>query len=272
MARPIIGLDIGSSCVKVIQLKRAGRSGVELEKFGIAEVNPGGAPLSGNASVQAKVKAIQSAMSNGRISGKQVITSVSGEPIIVRYIQLPNMPENELREALKWEAEEYIPFNINEVNIDSTILGRSSDGSMVNVLLVAAKKELINEHIEIIRLANLTPTAIDVDSFAYLNCFEYNYEPDPANVVALINIGATTTNINIYHSGVSHFSRDIAIAGNSITKSIMNKLGKEFAEAEQLKVMEGAPQPSVVASGVGGTPSSRKADRAAWVSREQCGS
>jgi type IV pilus assembly protein PilM len=241
MARPVVGLDIGSSCVKAIQLRRAGRSAVELEKFGIAEVNAGGPPLTGASAREAKTEAIRSALRQAGISAKQVISSVSGEPIIVRYIQLPDMPENELMEALKWEAEEYIPFDIQDVNLGSAILGKSADGSKVNVLLVAAKKDLVNEHIETIQAANLKPLIVDVDSFAFLNCYEMNYQPNPSSITALINIGSTITNINVYHNGVSQFSRDVAIAGNSITAAIQNKLGKEWREAEQLKIMEGAP-------------------------------
>jgi type IV pilus assembly protein PilM len=194
-------------------------------------------------------------MRQAGINAKQVISSVSGEPIIVRYIQLPQMPDSELMEALKWEAEEYIPFNIDEVNLGSAVLGKTEDGSKVNVLLVAAKKDLVNEHVETIRAANLEPVIVDVDSFAFLNCFELNYEPDPESVVALINIGSTITNINIYHNGVSHFSRDIAIASNAVTAAVQNKLGKDWGEAEQLKIMDGAPEADVL-----GEPSSDPGD------------
>ena len=242
MGRACVGLDIGSSCVKAIQLRRRGKNEIEIEKFGIAEVNPGGPPPSGPTAREAKVRAIQTALANAKINTKSVVTSVSGEPIIVRYIQLPDMPESEMKEALKWEAEEYIPFSLDEVNIDSTILGRTEDGSMLNVLLVAAKKELVKEHVDILRAAKLQPDLIDVDSFAFMNCFEMNYQPNPDEAVALINIGSNVTTINIYHSGASHFSRDIAMAGDSITAAIQQKLGKEWIESEQLKIIEGAPE------------------------------
>lgn len=255
MARLGVGLDIGSNCVKAVQLRRNGKSTIELEKFGMAEVNPGGPPLNGSASREAKVRAIQAALDMAKIKTRNVVSSVSGEPIIVRYIQLPDMPENELKEALRWEAEEYIPFNIDEVNLDSTILGKSEDGSMVNVLLVAAKRDLIAEHVDTIRAAGLQPEIVDVDSFAFLNCYEINYEPDPSSVVALVNLGSSNTNINIFFNGVSHFSRDIPIAGNQITTMVKNKLGKEWNEAEQMKIMEGAPEvnaEALVDASVGG--------------------
>lgn len=239
-----VGLDIGSSVVKAVQLKRSGK-GIELEKFGTAEIYPGGDKKAAAESIrELKIAAIRKALQRANISAKQAITAVSGESIIVRYIQLPDMPEDELKSALKWEAEEYIPFHIDEVNIDSVILGKAGDGGKVDVLLVSAKKELVNEHVDLVRAVGLIPLIIDVDSFAFLNCFEVNYQPNPADVIALINIGAEITNINVYIGGISRFSRDISIAGDTITTSIQSRLGISFADAEQLKISEGAPLPS----------------------------
>lgn len=246
-----VGLDIGSSIVKAVQLRRSGK-GIELEKFGIAEIYPGGDKKAAAESVrELKIAAVRKALQSANISAKQAITAVSGESIIVRYIQLPNMPEDELKNALKWEAEEYIPFHIDEVNIDSVILGKADDGGKVDVLLVSAKKELVNEHVDLVRAVGLTPLIIDVDSFAFLNCFEVNYQPNPTDVIALINIGAEITSINIYIGGISRFSRDISIAGDTITTSIQSRLGTSFVEAEEIKIAEGAPVASEEAEGEG---------------------
>jgi type IV pilus assembly protein PilM len=246
-----VGLDIGSSVVKAVQLRRSGK-GIELEKFGIAEIYPGGDKKAAAASVrELKMAAVRAALQKANISAKQAITAVSGESIIVRYIQLPDMPEEELKNALKWEAEEYIPFHIDEVNIDSVILGRAGEGGKVDVLLVSAKKELVNEHVDLVRAIGLTPVIIDVDSFAFLNCFEINYQPNPTDVIALINIGAEITNINVYMGGISRFSRDITIAGDTLTTAIQSRLGTSFAQAEELKVTEGAPLPAVEGEGEG---------------------
>ena len=246
-----VGLDIGSSIVKAVQLRRSGK-GIELEKFGIAEIYPGGDKKAAAESVrELKIAAVRKALQSANISAKQAITAVSGESIIVRYIQLPDMPEDELKNALKWEAEEYIPFHIDEVNIDSVILGKASDGGKVDVLLVSAKKELVSEHIDLVRAVGLTPLIIDVDSFAFLNCFEVNYQPNPTDVIALINIGAEITSINIYIGGISRFSRDISIAGDTITTSIQSRLGISFVQAEEMKIAAGAPVPSEEAEAEG---------------------
>jgi len=242
-SKATVGLDIGSSLVKAVQLRRAGRS-IELEKLGIAEIFPSAErPTDPVVVRQAKIDAARRALQTAGISAKNAISAVSGESVIVRYIQLPEMPESDLKNTLRYEAEEYIPFRIEDVNLDSVVLGRSEEGGVVkiDVLLVSAKKELIDQHLQIVREAGLTPTVIDVDSFAFLNCFEINHEPSSQDVVGLVNIGSSITSINIYVGGVSRFSRDISIAGDTITTAIQSRLGVGFAEAEEMKRAEGAP-------------------------------
>ncbi|MEQ8820073.1 MAG: type IV pilus assembly protein PilM [Sumerlaeia bacterium] len=242
-SKSIIGLDVGSSKVKAIQLKKKGNR-LELERFGIADVFPNGDRSAAQGDVrQLQMQAVRRALEAGKINAKYCVSAVSGESIIVRYIQLPQMPEAELKNALRWEAEEYIPFSIEEVNIDSVVLGPSATQGKVDVLLCAAKKDMVSDHLEIVRSVNLTPAVVDVDSFAFLNTFEYCYQPQPTDCVALVNIGAEITNINIYIGGTSRFSRDISVAGNAITQSIAQKTGLPFAQAEELKQILGAPLP-----------------------------
>ncbi|MCX7011149.1 MAG: type IV pilus assembly protein PilM, partial [Candidatus Sumerlaeota bacterium] len=242
-SKSTVGLDLGSSLVKAVQLKKAGR-GYELEKLGMAEIYPAGErPLDPAAIRQAKIEAARRALDSAGIAAKSAISGVSGESVIVRYIQLPDMPEAELKNALRWEAEEYIPFRIEDVNLDSVVLGRTQEAgaARVDVLLVSAKRDMIDQHLEIVRGAGLTPSIIDVDSFAFLNCFEVNHEPAAHEIIALLNIGAAITSINVYMEGVSRFSRDISIAGDTITSTIQSRLGVSFAAAEEMKIAEGAP-------------------------------
>jgi len=243
-SKSVIGLDIGSRTVKALQLKKTGR-GLELERFGMADVFPDGDKSSSgqNGLRELKVAAVRRALESARINAKHAVSAVSGESIIVRYIQLPEMPEAELKQALRWEAEEYIPFHIDEVNLDSVVLGPAGGGmtGKVDVLLVSAKKDLVNEHVEVVKAAGLQPVIVDVESFAFLNCFEVNYNPSPNDCVALVNIGAEITNINIYVGGTSRFSRDIGIAGDTITASIQTKAAVPWNKAEELKVLLGAP-------------------------------
>jgi type IV pilus assembly protein PilM len=241
-----IGVDLGSHSVKVCQLKRVGDA-FELEKFGRAEIDADGERSTDpRQQHEHKVEALKRALAEGQIKARQTVSAVSGESIIVRYLQLPEMPDNELRKAMQWEAEEYIPFRLSEVNLDSMILGRVNDGDhpKMDVLLVSAKKDLVQQHVSILQAAGLEPVAVDVDSFAFLNCFEANHQPRPDECIALVNIGNGITNINVYSSGVSRFSRDIAIGGEAITTAIRSRLGCSFTEAERLKIGQGATKPT----------------------------
>lgn len=244
--KKVVGLDIGSSKVKAVELRKTGGK-LELTRLGVAEVFPGGDPQAGAGMdpFDLKVNAISEALRIGKITAKHSVSAVSGESVIVRYIQLPEMPEAELKAALRWEAEEYIPFSIDEVNLDSVVLGPSATGGKVDVLLVTARKDLVNEHIQMVRMANLIPVVIDVEGFAFLNCFEYNYKPGPEDCTCLVHIGAEVTNINVYVGNTSRFSRDISVAGNSITESIMQKCGTSFVKAEEIKATVGTSSPEV---------------------------
>lgn len=245
-SRPAVGLDIGSRVVKAVQLKKAGK-GIELEKFGIADIYPSGEkPAAADAQRRSIVEAIKQAMSDAGITADQVVTAVAGESIIVRYIQLPDMPEEELKNALRWEAEEYIPFRVEDVNIDSSIIGRTGEGSnaRLDVLLVCARKDLIEDQIQLLSEAGLSAATIDVDSFAFLNCFDVNYKPEGSEVAGLINVGGDITSISVYSGGAPRFSRDISIGGSSITGAIQQRLDISLAEAEALKLKVGAPKPA----------------------------
>jgi type IV pilus assembly protein PilM len=234
------GLDIGSSTVKAVQLRRTNR-GIELERFAAVPIYPNGRRTADVDVRTAKIAAVQRAVAAAKISARNVVSSVSGESIIVRYIQLPVMTEEELRNALRYEAEEYIPFHIDEVNLDSHILGVTEDNGTkrLNVLLVAAKRDIIAEHVNIIRGAGLVPEIVDVDSFALFNCFEHAHRPGADEVVLLIDVGAEVSNINIFHKGQSQFARDINIGGESITQAVQQKLNIDYSEAEHLKFAEG---------------------------------
>jgi type IV pilus assembly protein PilM len=242
--KKVVGLDIGSSQVKAVELRKSGK-GLELARLGVADVYPNGDRAAAGSSdlFSLKVNAIQSALQKGRITAKHAISAVSGESIIVRYIQLPEMPEAELKAALRWEAEEYIPFAIDEVNLDSVVLGPSAVQGKVDVLLVSARKDLVNEHVQMVRGAGLIPIIVDVEGFAFLNCFEATYKPAVNECVCLVHIGAEVTNINVYVGNTSRFSRDIGIAGNSLTDAISQKCGLPYLRAEELKRKVGAASP-----------------------------
>ncbi len=223
------GLDIGSSGVRVVELgDKAGA--MELMKFGVEPADAGDR--------EGLISSIKKVVASTPISTKRVNISISGQEVIVRYINLPKMTEAELEGAIKFEAEKYIPFDIADVILDCQILGEV-EGRMMRVLLVAAKSDLITERIKIVEEAGLEPASVDVDSFAVINSFQMNNPDQISGTIALLNIGARLTNINILTDGQPCLTRDIQLAGDDITDAISERLGIDFPAAEELKRKEG---------------------------------
>jgi len=236
-SKAVVGLDIGSSAVKAVELKPSGK-GFKVVAFGIEPVPPDsivdGAIIDG----AAVADAIRRVFENKAFKTKEVAASLSGNAVIVKKINLPVMTEAELAESIYWEAEQYIPFDIQDVNLDYQILdagtGPDSKGTM-DVLLVAAKKEKIADYTGVISQAGRVPIIVDVDAFALQNAYEVNYGLVPDAVVVLLNAGASAININILTGDQSTFTRDISIGGNSYTEAVQKELNLPFESAEQLK-------------------------------------
>ena len=236
--KSIVGLDIGSSAVKAVELKPVGRA-YRVTAFA-AEPVPPDAIVDGAIIDAAAVAASIRRVFEGRSAfrAKDVCASLSGNAVIVKKITLPVMTESELADSIYWEAEQYIPFDIQDVNLDYQILdpgtGPDSRGSM-EVLLVAAKKEKIGDYTSVIAQAGRTPVIVDVDAFALQNAFEVNYGLGADRVVVLLNAGASAININILQGDQSVFTRDISIGGNAYTEAVQKELDLPFEAAEQLK-------------------------------------
>ena len=239
-ARPLFGLDIGSSSIKIVQIRET-KKGYYLEKFGIKPLSPemivdGTVMDSGRV-----VEAVKELLAEQKVKLKDVAISISGHSVIVKKINLPVMSEEELEESIKWEAEQYIPFDINDVNIDFHILGtgEGQDGqTQMSVLLVAAKKDKLNEYTSLVAEAGLTPMIVDVDAFAIENMYSINNDAQDNEVIALVNIGASVMNINILKNTMSAFTRDISIGGNRYTETIQKELNLSYQDAEQAKQVE----------------------------------
>ena len=236
-SKAVVGLDIGSSSVKAVELKASGKT-FKVVAFAIEPVPPDsivdGAIIDG----AAVAEAIRRVFENKAFKTKDVAASLSGNAVIVKKISLPVMTEAELAESIYWEAEQYIPFDIQDVNLDYQILdagtGENSKGTM-DVLLVAAKKEKIADYTGVISQAGRVPVIVDVDAFALQNAYEVNYGLEPDAVVVLLNAGASAININILTGDQSTFTRDISIGGNSYTEAVQKELNLPFDSAEQLK-------------------------------------
>ena len=236
-ARSLVGLDIGSSAVKALELKPAGKA-FKVTAFGSEPVPPDsivdGAIIDG----AAVSDAIRRVFDRHGIKTKEVAASLSGSAVIVKRIALPIMTEAELADSIYWEAEQYIPFDIQDVNLDYQILdagdGAASKG-MMDVLLVAAKKEKIADYTGVIAQAGRIPVVVDVDAFALQNAYELNYGIEPGAVVVLLNAGASAININILSGDQPLFTRDISVGGNAYTEALQRELNLPFESADVLK-------------------------------------
>jgi type IV pilus assembly protein PilM len=235
--RPVIGLDIGSSAVKAIELKAAG-NGYRVAAFG-SEPIPSGSIVDGAIVDGPAVAGAIGRLLDGRsFKSKGIVASLSGNAVIVKKISVPAMTDAELATCIYWEAEPHIPFDIHDVNLDFQILSSGArglpDGTM-DVLLVAAKKERIADYTRVIAQAGRVPVVVDVDAFALQNAYESSYGLDSNATVVLLNAGASAMNINILAAGQSLFTRHIPIGGNAYTEAVQKELDLPFARAEVLK-------------------------------------
>jgi type IV pilus assembly protein PilM len=247
----LVGVDIGSSAVKAVELKVGGKGGDEYQLLNIGlEGLPPEAIVDGAIMDSgAVIDALQNLFQDNRIKTTDCATGVSGNAVIVKKISLPQMSEEELAESIHWEAEQYIPFDIQDVQLDYEVVEGGEAAGNMDVLLVAVKKDKISEYTSAITQAGRNPIIVDVDVFALQNCYEVNYVPDPGRAVALLNIGASIMNVNVVRDGSSVFNRDIAVGGNQYTDAIQKDLNLSFEQAEALKhgeQVDGASPDSLV--------------------------
>jgi type IV pilus assembly protein PilM len=232
--RNLVGVDIGSSSIKVCQLKES-RRGYGLVKLGYTPLAPqtivDGQVMDSSAVVEALARLFHDA----KIRQKEVALSVSGQSVIIRKITVPIMTRAELDEQIHWEAEQHIPFDIKDVQVDYQVLRRRPEASQMDLLLVAAKRDQINDYAQLARDAKLKPLVCDIDAFTVQNLFEHTRGLPPDKTIALINVGASLSSLNIIANGVSAFTREIANGGNVITEEVQKQLNIPFEQAEAYK-------------------------------------
>ena len=230
-----IGLDIGSGYLKVVQLKDT-KGGYELELFDMLPLPP---ELIVDGSIIDSLRLIDSLkelVKKAKIKTKDAVISIAGHSsVIIKRVSLPEMSEEELSESIKFEAEQYIPFDIEDVNLDFQILGPKEEAGQMDVMLVAVKKDIINEYLSVVKEAGLNPLIVDVNSFALENIYEVSYEIEPDKNIAIVNIGASTINMNILKGGISVFTRDSAVGSNLHTEALQREFNLTYETAERLK-------------------------------------
>ncbi|HKZ02201.1 MAG TPA: type IV pilus assembly protein PilM [Pyrinomonadaceae bacterium] len=234
----LVGLDIGSSSVKAVELLKKGNN-LQLASLGYENLLPDTIVDGQIMELNNVSNVIASIFKEHQIKTPRVAAGVSGHSVIVKNIVLPQMSEDELQESFSWHAEEHIPFDIADVNLDYQVTNNTSDA--VHVLMAACKSDKIANVRQAIQLAGKQPVVIDVDAFALQNCYEVNYQPKAGEVVALLNIGAATMNINILNGTRSVFARDASVGGSQYTSLLQKELGLTFEQAEAVK--RGYPLP-----------------------------
>ena len=230
--KSVAGLDVGSSSVKIVELDGKMNS---LNLVGLGFENlPDDSIVDGQImELNVVSNVIRNICNNHQINTDQVVTGVSGHSVIIKNIVLPPMSKEELEESIDWHAEEHIPYDLADVSLDYQVTGETAEAT--SVLIAACKRERIDNIKQTIQLAGKTPVVIDVDTFALQNCYEINYQPDASQVVALLNIGASTMNVNIVQGNRSLFTRDITVGGSQFTDVLQRSLGISFQQAEAVK-------------------------------------
>ena len=239
--KSVAGLDVGSSSIKMVEL--------EGKADNLSLVNLGFENLPSDTIIDGQIMelntvsdVIRNLCVNHGVNAENVVTGVSGHSVIIKNIVLPPMSREELEESIDWHAEEHIPFDLADVSLDYQVTAESHDAT--HVLIAACKRERIDNMRQAIQLSGRQPVVIDVDTFALQNCYEANYNPGPNDVVTLLNIGASTMNVNIVKGTRSLFTRDITVGGSQFTDVLQRTLGLSYQQAEAVK--RGAnPMPGV---------------------------
>ena len=228
----LVGLDIGSSSVKAVELQGK-LNGLQLMSLGFEGLLPD-TVVDGQIMELNDVSHVIAEIFRGhQIKTDRVAAGVSGSSVIVKNIVVPQMTREELEESIDWHAEEHIPFDIADVSLDYQVVDSGPDS--LQVLMAACKRDFIANIRQAIQLAGKQPVVVDVDAFALQNCYEVNYQPDNHETVALLNVGAATMNINILRGTQSIFTRDVSVGGNQYTALLQKELGLTYEQAEAVK-------------------------------------
>jgi len=240
----LVGLDIGSNTIKAAEIIET-KTGNALHNFGMLNIAPGIIEEGTIKDHDAVSAAIRELFSANNLKNKNVAISIGGYSVIVKKISVQTMTEDELQETIHFEAEQYIPFDISDVNLDFQILGENEQNpNQMNVLLVAAKKEMVGDYIHLIELAGLHAVIMDIDAFALQNIFEFNYATEEESV-ALIDIGASKTSLNILKGYSSVFMRDVSLGCGQINQQIVSLADCSMEEAEKTKH---SAQPQIISA------------------------
>ena len=228
-----IGLDIGSGFVKVVEVDHSGAQ-PEVTRVAMRALLP-------DAIVEGEImdyglvsETVRGLFEQLGIKNAEVVTAIGGHDVIIKKIQMDRMKESDAREVIRWEAEQHVPFDIKSVELDFQILNPHDEGMQMDVLLVAAKRELVDNKVGLLQDAGVNPVIIDVDAFALHNAFEHNYPEAQDGIIALVNVGHETTNVNILENGIPILTRDIPFGSRRIREDLQRERGLTAEQAEDV--------------------------------------
>lgn len=231
-SRSAIGLDLGSHTLKAVEMTPAGGGSFKVTRLGVAPT-PAGAVADGvAASAEPLAVAVRNLLSTAGIRGNRVVTALGGEAVIVRELKLPQMPEAELEQAVAYEAERYLPYGVREVSRDFQVLGKAPEEGQIEILLVAARKEVVNRQLAVLQMTGLSAGILDVAPFSMLRAVGRR---DGAGTVVYVDLGAESSDIIIMESDRLRLARNISTGGNALTKAIAEGLSLEMGAAQTLK-------------------------------------
>ncbi|WP_374078171.1 type IV pilus assembly protein PilM [Bdellovibrio bacteriovorus] len=234
-SKKVIGLDIGTSSIKLAEMDFSGK-GAQLLSFGFAPTPPNSVSGGEIVDIASVGVAIQSLINEVKSKRKSIATAMWGTAVIVKKITIPKMDKKLIKDQIRFEAEQYIPFDINNISLAHHILAGSSSPDTMDILLIAAQNELVTQYTQVIEVSGLTCGVLDVSGFALANAFELNYGKIPGEVIGLLNFGASITNFVVVQNGEVIFCRDIPVGGANYTNEIHKAMGVTVAEAEALKL------------------------------------
>ncbi|HOD08334.1 MAG TPA: type IV pilus assembly protein PilM [Myxococcota bacterium] len=230
----LVGLDIGSSAIKLVRLKQTSGSWA-LQAFSLGHLPPDAIVDGRIMNFSVVIERLRELMREAGVKGGSCAIAVSGSSLIVKRLSLPEMTRQELADSIVWEAEQYIPFDIKDVNVDAQIINSKAGQGQMDVMMVAAKKDVVNEYVSVAAEAGLTTEVVDVAIFAALNMFEANYTIPADQTIALLNIGSNLINVGIMAGGAIAFTRDISTGGSRLTAEIQRQFNVSWEEAEAFK-------------------------------------
>ncbi len=238
----VVGLDLGSHSIKVVEMDHSGKSPL-LVNYGITELAPGAVAGGRVQDRQAVLEAINMLFDTCQIAGRQVNIALNGADVIIKTIRTDRMNDEELAKAITWEAEQQVPFPLNEISMDYQVLDPEGDDAQMNILLVAAKRDLIDERLSLLEEAGIDVLLLDVDTFCLLNALEANFTPQPDNCHCIVHFGNESTHLGLVRNGLPILTRNLPVGGRKLVDVIQSQLGVDEDQAYMALYGAGGEEP-----------------------------